>query len=282
MNGATVVEAQSPGGAPTTWTVVGQRDFDGDGKVDLLWREASGATVIWFMNGTEVIKAPQQQGGGPITWNMPGAPPGWRVAGTGDFNGDGMGDILWQHTSGALAVWLLDGLGQRVINPTTTGVPEVRPPNWSIVGIADFNNDKRSDILWRDSSGNVEIWFMESQLIKAKGVVGSAPTDWTVVGTGDFNNDGKGDILWRHTTGPAAIWLMDGAQVISAAGIGGASTDWAIVSTGDYNFDRKSDILWRHTSGVVAVWFMNGVNVLSSSTIGGAANEWTIQSTNSE
>jgi hypothetical protein len=30
--------------------------------------------------------------------------------GVGDFNGDGKADILWRHTSGTTAVWLLNGL----------------------------------------------------------------------------------------------------------------------------------------------------------------------------
>ena len=34
----------------------------------------------------------------------------WTVAGTGDFNGDGMSDILWLNgTSGQAVIWLLNG-----------------------------------------------------------------------------------------------------------------------------------------------------------------------------
>jgi len=29
--------------------------------------------------------------------------------GTGEFNGDGNSDIVWQHDNGQAAVWLLDG-----------------------------------------------------------------------------------------------------------------------------------------------------------------------------
>ena len=51
------------------------------------------------MNGTSFI------GGGGL--GNPG--PSWHVAGTGDFNGDGKADILWQNDDGTPAIWLMNG-----------------------------------------------------------------------------------------------------------------------------------------------------------------------------
>jgi hypothetical protein len=34
----------------------------------------------------------------------------WNIVGTGDFDGDGKTDVLWQHKdSGARSVWLMNG-----------------------------------------------------------------------------------------------------------------------------------------------------------------------------
>ena len=35
--------------------------------------------------------------------------PSWQIEGTGDFNGDGKSDILWQNDDGTPAIWLMDG-----------------------------------------------------------------------------------------------------------------------------------------------------------------------------
>jgi hypothetical protein len=32
--------------------------------------------------------------------------------------------------------------------------------SWSILATGDFDGDQISDILWRDTSGNLAIWFM--------------------------------------------------------------------------------------------------------------------------
>jgi hypothetical protein len=32
----------------------------------------------------------------------------WRIVETGDFNGDGMSDILWQDISGSVAIWFMN------------------------------------------------------------------------------------------------------------------------------------------------------------------------------
>jgi hypothetical protein len=46
-------------------------------------------------------------GGGPVSSN-PG--PAWQAIGTGDFNGDGFSDILFQNASaGQISIWEMDG-----------------------------------------------------------------------------------------------------------------------------------------------------------------------------
>ena len=91
MNGTTVLPTSgSPGSAPVAWFAIGTGDFNGDGKTDILWiNQFTGQVLIWLLDGTTT--PPSVIGGG----SLGSAASPWHVRETGDFNGDGMSDILW-------------------------------------------------------------------------------------------------------------------------------------------------------------------------------------------
>jgi FG-GAP-like repeat len=93
---------------------------------------------------------------------------------------------------------------------------------WSVVGTGDFNADGKSDILWRDSSGDVAVWLMNGATVVTPGALGNVPTTWSIAQTGDYNGDGMSDLLWR---------FMNGTAVASAAGVGNIPTVWTDPST---------------------------------------------------
>jgi hypothetical protein len=99
-----------------------------------------------------------------------------------------------------------------------------------VVGTGDFDGGAKFDLLWRDTSGNLAIWFMRGAQATSTAGLGTVPLAWSVTQTGDYDGDGKSDILWRDTSGNIALWFMNGGQVTSGAGLGNVSTIWTIQS----------------------------------------------------
>jgi pimeloyl-ACP methyl ester carboxylesterase len=142
----------------------------------------------------------------------------------------------------------------------------------------DFNGDRKSDILWRNTDGSIAQWQMNGSAVTPIAVE-KVTADWTIAGTGDFNGDKKSDILWRNTDGSIATWQMNGGAVTTTAAIGKLTPDWTIASTGDFNGDGNSDILLQNTDGTIATWQMNGGATPKGSSIGTLTSGWSIAGT---
>jgi hypothetical protein len=108
-------------------------------------------------------------GGGAVNPN-PG--PTWKAVATGDFDGDGKSDILWQNTDGQAAIWEMNGNTR-----TGGGAISVNPgPTWRAVGTGDFNGDGNADVLWQNkSTGQVSVWEMDGNTRTGGGAVGVNP-----------------------------------------------------------------------------------------------------------
>ena len=95
-----VTSSSGLGTVTSNFVVQGGGDFDGDGKIDILWRDTnSGALSIWFTNGTQVTSA-------AVVGTLPS---NWSIVQVGDYNGDGKSDILLLDAAGDLAVWEMNG-----------------------------------------------------------------------------------------------------------------------------------------------------------------------------
>ncbi len=94
--------AQSAAVSKRTLAARAARDFNADGRSDILWRNGTtGESVIWLMNGAAISSS--------VTFATV-ADLNWSIAGVGDFNGDGKSDILWRNrATGENVIWLMNG-----------------------------------------------------------------------------------------------------------------------------------------------------------------------------
>jgi hypothetical protein len=121
---------------------------------------------------------------------------------SGDFNGDGVSDILWRNTiSGDNDIWYFGKDGRVFTSIRHVNIAE--SSGWKVQVTGDFNGDSVSDIFWHNSqTGDNDIWYFGKDgrvfiTIRHTGILDN--TGWKIVSTGDFNGDGVYDILWRNT-----------------------------------------------------------------------------------
>ena len=167
MNGSSISSSAAPtfqGTAVTpgsTWSVAGIGDFNGDGDDGLLWRNSNGSLATWLMDGSTIQSsaAPTYQGSAVSPDSS------WSVAGIGDFTGNGDDDILWRQSSGALALWLMNGSTITSSQTVTYQGSPVNPDSsWSVAGI--YDSGSFGIVLWRqNTTGDLVGWAMEGGTI---------------------------------------------------------------------------------------------------------------------
>ena len=240
---------------------------------DILWRHTNGTMLIWFMRHMTIFDQFSPTYYGQQVGND------WRIIRADDLDGNNVADILWRHTGGTLALWKMDHLGNLIRDtyPSWQNSGQPTGNDWQVVGVGNFNDDEIKDILWRHTSGNLSIWYLnrDGQYagdIRPTSYVNGEPhvidpdcpglQRWRIISIADFNGDRYSDILWRNKSGTLSIWInvywFHNRPVFANDGAGAAGLAWQIAGTADFNFDRKSDILWRNTDGTVTTWLMNG------------------------
>src|SRR5262249_57375341 len=160
-------------------------------------RANDGSIAEWLMNGATITAANGL--GNPTT--------AWTIVGTGDFNKDGIGDVLFRGGGTAVAIWYMNGSGGL---GSAVGVGSL-PNDWTVAGTGDFDGDGVWDILWlNNTSRGIGTWLMNANgTVKSVVAVGSLPAGWSIAGTGDFNGDGINDILLSNSGNGVAIWFMN-------------------------------------------------------------------------
>ena len=249
-----------------TWIdTIRMGDFNGDGMSDMLYYKMDSSprrVVVTLSNGA---------GFGPQGyWHTQGIYPIdeylWESLKVGDFNGDGIDDIMYLSKSPQRIIVLISN-GIDGFLPAAVWQPSALSVDIPLesMRVTDLNGDGKSDVVY--SSYAPYTWYgMLSNGVDSF----ETQTNWRTTTTPrnslesiiseDFNGDGMGDIMYLSTVphkwmvmlsngedgfkqeewldlGPTPVWHGHDSTIYS----------WASIRKGDYNGDGLSDIMYLST-----------------------------------
>jgi hypothetical protein len=229
---------------------------------DLVWREtSSGANVLWMMTAS----------GTPAVETILGGDADWRIEASGDYNGDGLTDVVWRYDpsvpdaqSGINVMWIMQG-GERLQEDVIGGTS-----SWRLVPTAanyDANDDGRTDLIWNESATGGNLVHLMNGVQQLAVFQLFPPAGAVIAATGDFGQNGIGDLIWHWpsdgptTPGRTDQWLM----AFNAGTNTGSPAEITTIGSDPHHDPLQvasfwgDQLVWRNrTTGMNIVWQLIG------------------------
>jgi hypothetical protein len=213
MNGLSMISGANVTIPVAMQRVVGTYDFNHDGKADIIVQNVTtGSVAEWQMNGAtiaaaQVIATPNMAqraiatgniGGDAIVFQntntgdvsrwlidgftltagkVIGTAAAARLIATGDFNVDGVDDLLFQAdtNTNAVSVWRLNAAGD-----ITSAIAFATPiSTQKVLGTGDYDGDGRAEVLLQNSSNNtVSMWQTDGTTLLSGVIVSTPAAGW--------------------------------------------------------------------------------------------------------
>ncbi|MBI5218323.1 MAG: VCBS repeat-containing protein [Bacteroidia bacterium] len=220
-------------------------DFNGDGIQELL--VADRVRSIYGLFGWRIYKP---YGNGHFSLLLHGTQRGYpEKTRVGDFNGDGLTDILFNYDFSPTFEYRVYSLD--IVNTELALLYSVSASSSSVPYIGDFNGDGVSDLILKKSTGNnLQLylsyysssgnWYFEDSF---HGNISWGETDKIKII--DFNGDGKTDLITVNYNSTIYSFTKnpDGSYTMNTLYNSGFPTKWHSIKYGDFNGDGKTDVL---------------------------------------
>ncbi|MGW5399382.1 FG-GAP-like repeat-containing protein [Streptomyces sp. NPDC003952] len=234
-------------------------DMNNDGVADLAAIWGDGSLYVYPGDKAKGLAGTSVAQLGGTTWATA------KQLAAGDFNGDGISDLLSVWNDGTLHLYKGDGKGKITDGVTLTeGASSWGPIKQFTAG--DFTGDGVADLVagWTDGTLHLYKGKGDGQLASETKVNTGGSTWGTVklLPAGDFNGDGIADLMAVWTDGTLHYYPGDGTGQIGdgvAVPLGGNT--WGTVrhmTAGDFNADGISDLMAIWTDGSLHLYKGDG------------------------
>lgn len=178
-------------------TLRGWVDVDGDGSTDLL---SSDAQAVYVMTQQGALSSSLQWTGST------------RLHALGDFNGDGLQDMLVATSADRLAI-----VARSDDSWTAQPILARLAAGFTPVGIADVNGDGTDDLLLADAQQGLHVWIMHLGQLVGAAKLGQLPSGEHVAGVLDHGDGRAPDLLLADASGRQRLLLSQGDHHVLAA-----------------------------------------------------------------
>jgi hypothetical protein len=184
---------------PRTTHVPG--DIDGNGVSDIFWFNPTASQFgYWLMDTNDATG--QVSRIGSKTFNVT---PGYFVGAIGDFNGDGLADVIFTSNNNDLYLWQNNGQGG--FQSTAIGT---YPAGWVLIGAGDVDGDGTDDLLWLNPSQcQFGYWLMKNG-VHVETSVKQITCGYYPISIGYYTPSNRISIIWSSASHDLYMWDENG------------------------------------------------------------------------
>jgi hypothetical protein len=203
----------------------------------------------------------------------------------GDYDWDGLSDLIYQQDDTALLRGDLSRDGTQVPDPPGP----VTSNRWRLAAAADLDFDERPDFLFQNlDSHNLVAWFMQKfERTGGAFIVPMASEDPTdvLVCSADFNGDHQADLVFQSSDSSRrtiTVWIMDPnnppvrreTHVITSAIPGFSVNNFRVAGCGDFSGEGLADLVLRGPAGNVTIAYIENYQAFEQHRIANPTRDW--------
>jgi len=206
---------------------------------------------------------------------LPSLPAGYSLVagakiGWPDLDGNGISDVVIQHSGGYQYAYLMQDSGTFVDVLDEGAIPAL-PPEYTVLGWPDLDGDGDTDLVIQHSGGYTYAYLMNGLNVQSEGQVPGLPTaTYSTIGFSNLDGLMGDDIVIQEDGGYTYAYLMNGTSVADEGPVPGLPT--ATYSTiGFPNLDDANggDIVIQEDGGYTYAYLMNGLSIADEGQVPG-------------